>query len=470
MPAIVRQTMSRTLARDLLSNIQNSSDEYYIGIGKCDTFNQADSVIDPVDCLREEREFRNNLQSIKKVEGSTMVARRVNWSSGSTYAGWDDSVKSDIDENWTPFYVLNDAKEVYVCISPADAVSTVEPNWGLHAPMSPETDPNAPMYNVREWWKPFITSDGYVWKFLYTLTPERIFQFLSSNHIPVQKAEIDLPSGDSIEDLQITVRDTAIPGEIIRTRLVTAGTGYSQSSPPTVNIHGDGNGATAVAVIDENGNLVKVEMSNYGSGYTYASFEIIGGSTPSVVEPVITSKKGLGFDPVDDLKTSSVMINTKPDGTVNDTFIVDNTFRQMGLIKNPLSLDLDAEGDPIPYINTSDKVLPSITLVGTSTFTKGTLITGTTSGAKAYVDDSIGNEIYYHQNLSTGFEPFLIGENGNSGEGISNEGASEYGVVVSVTLENAIDRFSGEVLYIENRSRIRRHEEQKEDIKIVITV
>jgi hypothetical protein len=465
MPAIVRQTMSRTLARDLLTDIQNSSNEYYIGIGKCDTFNQSDSVIDPVDCLREEREFRNNLQSVKKVEGSTVVARRVNWSSGSAYAGWDDSVKSDIDGDWTPFYVLNDAKEVYVCLSPADAVSTVEPNWGLHAPMSPETDPNAPMYNVREWWKPFTTSDGYIWKFLYTLTPERIFQFLSSNHIPVQKAEINLPSGDSIEDLQITVRDNAIPGEIIRTRLVTAGTGYSQSSPPTVNIHGDGNGATAEAVIDESGNLVKVKMTNYGSGYTYASFEIVNGSTPSVVEPVITSKTGLGFDPVDDLKTSSIMINAKPDGTVDDTFIVNNTFRQIGLIKNPTQTD-----GVTPYTNVSDKILPSMTLEGTSVFTKGKLITGATSGAKAYVNDSVGNEVYYHQNLSTGFEPFQPGQNGNSGEGITDESTSEVGVIVSITLENAIDRFSGDVLYIENRSRIRRHEEQKEDIKIVITV
>lgn len=460
MPAIVRQTMSRTLARDLLIDVQNSNNEYYIGIGKCDVFNQADSVIDPVDCLREEREFRNSLQSLKKVEGSTMVSRRVNWSSGSVYAGWDDSVKSDIDENWTPFYVLNDAKEVYVCLSPADVTSTVEPNWGLHAPMSLETDPDAPMYNVREWWKPFTTSDGYIWKFLYTLTPERIFQFLSSNHIPVQQAETNLPSGDSIEDLQITVRDNAVPGEIIRARIVTAGSGYSQSNPPTVNIFGDGDGnASATAVIDESGNLVKITMSQYGSGYTHASFEVVGGSSPSIVEPVITSSNGLGYDPIDDLKTSSVMVNIKPDGTVDDTFIVDNTFRQMGLIKNPMQTD-----GSTPYTDTSDKVLPSMTLEGTSVFTKGKLITGASSGAKAYVNDSVGTEVYYHQNLSTGFEPF------QQGEGVTDESTSETGVINAITFKNVIDRFSGDLLYIENRSRIRRHEEQQEDIKIVITV
>jgi len=462
MPAIVRQTMSRTLARDLLTDVQNSSNEYYIGIAKSDVFNETDSVIDPVDCLREEREFRNNLQSIKKVEGSTIVAKRVNWSYGSVYAGWDDGVKSDIDENWTPFYVLTDPKEVYVCLSPAlntagDPVpSIVEPNWGLHAPMSPETDPNAPMYNVREWWKPFTTSDGYVWKFLYSLTPERIYQFLSSNHIPVQEAEESLALGDPIEDLQFQVKKNAVSGQIIRTRIVSGGAGYSPN--PQVVITGNGTGAAATAEVVD-GVVTKVTMTDYGVGYTYASFELVGGSTSAVIEPIITSKRGLGYDPIDDLKTSSVMVNIKPDGTVNDTFIVQNTFRQMGLIKNPMQTDTTT-----PFTNTSAKVLPSMVLVNDSPFEKGKEIVGAQSGARAYVDDNVGAEVFYHQNLSTGFELFQIGE------AVTQVGIVLTGEISDLNLKNVIDRSYGDVLYIENRARIRRDEEQQEDIKIVITV
>ena len=91
MPAIVRKTMGKNLSGDILTDILNSSNEYYIGIGKCDTYNDTDTVVTPIDSSREEREFRNNLQSIKKVEGATYVAKRVNWSSGTIYAGWDDS-------------------------------------------------------------------------------------------------------------------------------------------------------------------------------------------------------------------------------------------------------------------------------------------------------------------------------------------------------------------------------------------
>ena len=57
-----------------------------------------------------------------------------------------------------------------------------------------------------------------------------------------------------------------------------------------------------------------------------------------------------------------------------------------------------------------------------------------------------------------------------TGEGVVQEGQILTGVIASITLQNVIDRFSGDVLYIENRARIRRDEEQQEDIKIVITV
>jgi hypothetical protein len=446
--------MSRTLARDLLTDVQNSVNEYYIGIAKSDVFNDTDSVVEPVDCLREEREFRNNLQSIKKVEGSTLVVKRVNWSYGSVYSGWDDSVKSDIDENWKPFYVLTDAKEVYVCLSPSFNVtgdpvpSIVEPNYGLDA------DRNAD--NEAEYWKPFTTSDGYVWKFLYSLTPENIYQFLSSNHMPIQESEDSLAVGDPIEDLQYQVKENAVGGQIIRARVVSGGDGYT--SPPQVIITGNGTGAAATAEVVD-GVVTKVTMTDYGIGYTYAAFELVGGSTSAKVEPIVTSRMGLGYDPIDDLKTSSVMVNIKPDGTVNDTFIVQNTFRQMGLIKNPMQTDTTT-----PYTNTSAKVLPSIVLVNESPFEKGKEIVGVQSGARAYVDDNVGAEVFYHQNLSSGFGMFQVGE------AITQVGVVLTGQVEDLNLKNVIDRSSGDVLYIENRARIRRDEEQQEDIKIVITV
>ena len=69
----------------------------------------------------------------------------------------------------------------------------------------------------------------------------------------------------------------SIGGEIIRARIVSSGLGYT--SDPQVIVHGDGDGnAAATATINEFGVVIDVVMTDYGSGYTYASFELIGGT------------------------------------------------------------------------------------------------------------------------------------------------------------------------------------------------
>lgn len=448
MPAIVRQSMSRSLAKDLLTDMLTSDNEYYIGIGKSDTFNETDAVVAPVDSPCEEREFRSNLQSIKSIEGATFAAKRVNWSSGSEYSGWDDTIASDIVEPWTPWYVMNDAKEVYICLQHGTNLdgstkqSVVEPNHGL--------------LNIPDYTQPFTTADGYTWKFLYSLTPETIYQFLSSNHIPVQEAET-VEEGDPIEDMQAAVKAAAIGGQVLSAKVTASGSGHSE--PVVVNVYGDGTGAVAVATINATGQVTKITMTDYGSGYTFASLEIEGGTETTTATAVVSPPEGIGFNPINDLKTSSILTNIKPDGDVGGTFITGNTFRQMGLIKNPAQTD-----GTTPFVGTSAKVLSSITLVNSSPFESEKLIEGTQSGAKAYVNESVDREVFYHQNESTGYKSFVVGE------AVTQVGQVLTGDIESVSPKNGIDRFSGELLYIENRFRIRRDPEQQEDIKIVITV
>ena len=442
MPAIVRQTLSRDLAKSFLSEIL--TEQYYIGIGKSDTFDLNDEVPTPLDSPFEEKEFRNCLQSIKKVEGATFATKRYNWSSGSVYQGWSDFTPSDSSG---AFYVLNDAKEVYICLETGISqtgsvnVSTIEPNYGILGV---------------DYTLPFTTADGYKWKFLYSLTPESIFSFLSSNYIPVHQAEDDLATGDPIEDLQFNVKQAAVGGQVIRCEILKRGNGFS--SAPTIQIVGDGTGATAVAYINDQGHITKIEMTNMGSGYTHASVSIQGDGIYATARAVITDANGIGFDPINDLKTSSVMMNIKPDGEEDGTFIVENEFRQIGVIKNPLT--------PVgsSFTESSAKVLPSVELVDSSPFVVGKLVTGSQSGAIAYVNENVGNEVFFHQNESTGFGNFQVGEV------LTQVGVILTGTVASINEKNAIDRFTGDVLYIENRHRIRRDAEQKEDIKVVITV
>ena len=444
MSAIVRQTMSRNLAKNLLSEILGSENQYFIGIGKSDVYNLEDTVVDPIDSPLEEKEFRNNLQSIKQIEGATFVTKRYNWSSGTLYSAWSDSLSSDIDSQ---FYVLNDAKEVYICLETGITqtgsinVSTIEPNYGALGV---------------DYTQAFVTADGYKWKFLFSLTPESIFQFLSSNYIPVHQPEDDLATGDPIEDLQFNVKQAAVGGQVIRCEIIEQGSSFS--SAPTVEIIGDGTGATAVAYVSTQGHITKIEMTDMGSGYTHASVSIQGDGVGAIARTVVTDANGIGFDAINDLKTSSVMMNIKPDGEEDGTFIVENEFRQIGVLKNPLT---PAGSD---FTDISAKVLPSVELVDSSPFVVGKLVTGSQSGAVAYVNENVGNEVFFHQNESTGYGNFQVGEV------LTQVGVVLTGTVASINEKNAIDRFTGDVLYIENRHRIRRDAEQQEDIKVVITV
>lgn len=443
MSAIVRQSISKSLSQQLLNDAEGQVNSYYIGIGKSDVYNLEDVVIDPIDSLLEEREFRNNLQSIKKIEGVTYVTNRHNWNSGSTYEGWSDKNSQESER----FYVINDAKEVYICLEKgitqtgATNVSTIEPNYGVLGV---------------DYTQPFTTGDGYTWKFLYSLTPNSIRNFLSSNYIPVHIPESDLATGDPIEDLQFNVKQAAVGGQVIRCEIIEEGSGFS--SAPTVEIIGDGTGATAVAYVNAQGHITKIEMTNMGSGYTHASVKIQGDGLGVIARTVVTDANGIGFDAINDLKTSSIMFTAKPNGEEDGTFIVENEFRQIGLIKSPLGTDGNIFDD------TSAKVLPTITLVESSPFVSGKTIVGSQSGAIAYVDESVDNIIHFHQNESTGYGNFQVGEV------LTQVGVVLTGTVSYITPSNNINRFTGDVLYIENRHRIRRDAEQQEDIKVVITV
>jgi len=447
MKAIVTKSMSKILAENLLDNIQNSSDEYYIGIGKSDVFdNDSDSPIFPVNSLTEEKEFRNNLQSIKKIEvvNSTLVVKRVNWSSGTIYSGWDNSIPHSTIT--PPCYVLTDSKDVYICLESgkdSDGVSVpsmIEPHFeNLNFPYE----------------QPFSTSDGYTWKFLFSLSTEQIRNILSSNHFPVQEHATST-GGSDIEDRQFAVREASIGGQIISAFVDNGGSGYS--TVPTLTVEGDGSEAEATAHI-KNGQIVRVEMTNYGKDYVNANIKVTSDvGSDAVIRPIITSSDGIGFSPIEDLKSSSVLMSIKPNGTENDTFIVENYFRQIGVIKNPLT----PEGNL--YTGMSTKTLSSLTLTGSSPFEVGKKIIGETSKAEAFVDESEGNMISYHQNSFTGFQSFQDSEN------ITQSGVVGIGEISSISPVNGIDKFSGDVLYVENRSKIRRDLEQQEDIKVVITL
>lgn len=455
MTAIVTDSLKRTLANLLFNDISNStdSDEYYIGIGKSDPYNEEDTTINPVRTTREERNARANVQSVKKVSDTSFVIPRYNWTGGTIYSAYNDNT-TGIPTN--TYYVLTEDNEVYICLQQGKndlgttVASTVKPSY---------TAAGVGQTNA------FETADGYRWKFLYSLSASRSNAFLSANFVPIQVIDWNEPGDsaglDTFELQQLAIQNAAKPGQVLGVTVTSGGTGYTTT--PTVNIVGNGSSAAATATIS-GGSVVKIEMNNesaaLGSGYDFANIEISGGGgTGAAARPIIGPINGIGADVREDLKSSSIMLNVKPDGAEGGAFVVGNDFRQVTVFKN-----MQERGTDTILSATNARALRSLKVSSTSSFSIDKLIRGATSDAAAFIDDLDSDTIFYHQNENTGFGVF------QNGETIAESDGSGTDTIDSAGTQSIADAFSGDLLYVENRARVIRDAAQQEDIKVIITV
>ena len=475
MTAIITDILKKQLVKSVFDEINAGSQNYYIGIGRSEQWNATETVPTPTDTPRTIRNTKSAMQSVKKVEGTSFVIPRYNWTSGGIYNAYDDDLTA-IPSN--SYYVITEDNQVYICLQQGkDAngtavTSTVKPS-GLDTS------------------KPFKTADGYVWKFLYTLSAARASKFLSANFVPVERVVADsagVPSLNVTEAQQKQVDSNAVPGQILGIAVTGGGTGYT--SAPAVTIDGDGVRAAATATIS-GGSVVKIELDSstdsaikMGQGYNFASVTIAAptSGTTATARAIIGPDSGLGADPRDELKATSLMFNIKPDGEVaqgsvsNKTFIINQDFRQVALIRNPFQSDSATVGKKLTAA--SGLMLQSLRVTDSSeatSFAVDTTITGGSSAAKAVVDKietTTGNyaQLIVHQNDSTGFKPFTEGEAITGGSGAATLVAAGLDADSNAFSSNDVRKTSGEILYIENRAPVVRASGQTEDIKVVITL
>jgi hypothetical protein len=456
MPVITDQFKKQVLD-DLLADLDSSSVRYYAAIGRSEDWNASDLATVPTNDSRSVRQSRNSLQSAKLIEDASYVIPRRIWVANLIYSPYDDN---DVGFPENPFYVINSNNEVYICLE-----------QGKKQDGSSQLSTNQPTGNTTG--TPFRTADGYTWKFLYSIGALRADKFLSSAYMPVRfvgATDSDSPAEDLQQQL---VQNASVKGQIVGYSVTAGGSGYT--STPSVSIVGNGTGATAYAVrAGETIVDIKVKAdsagnsgnSYFGSGYDYANVVISGGGGDScIVRPILGQYDGIGSNPVIDLKSNGVMFNSKPDGIENGDFITgDEIFRQVLLLRNP-RVD-SAEGTLLT--STSARALNSIIHDG-SGFVKSIVqksqIQGVTSGAVAIIDDTNDSDtIWYHQNETTGFSSFQVAEE------IQVVGNTNINGSITNKVDGEFNQYTGELLYIDNRSAVTRSTDQTEDLKIVITI
>jgi len=432
----------------------------YLGIGRPQGWTNDNSPDTPTDTVAEEYYYWDDMLALKRIQSSDVshAVPRRNWTSGQyydiyrhDYNGTTAGVNLTSGSGTTPatlfdanFFVVTDEYNVYKCLDNRNAANSV-----IASTVKPTGNSTSAI----------TTADGYVWKYLYTISPADVIKFVSTDFIPVKTLASNPGSTDAYYD-QWLVQDAAVDGAI-NSILVTAG-GTSYASAPTITITGDGTGATATATIDAgSGRVTAITITNAGSGYTFANVGISGGGGASATATaIITPKGGHGADPIEELGGFYVIMNVRLEyGDGSGDFPVDNDYRRIMIIRDPYNF-----GTTTVSTSTTLKATRELTVSGVSgTFTQDEVITGTTSGAKGRITTVSGTTIRYIQlrtDNTTGAAFSLT-------ETITGGTSSATGTVATKT-NPEVQSDSGDVIYVENRRPINRADDQIEDIKIIV--
>jgi len=392
---------------------------------------------------------------------------RRNWTTGTTYDMYEHNISSSNAANSgatnlfdSSFVVMNSSYAVYKVIENDGATaSTVEPTSTSNSI--------------------FETSDGYRWKYMYSLTSSETLNFMSTDFIHV--------STDS------TVSAAAVDGALDTILVVAGGSSFNTSSGSTISaipIRGDGSSGVASVTISS-GAITAAEVTTAGTGYTFAyirTADIIaatnagGAGSGDNLNVIIPPKGGHGANAIKELGGFYVMLNKSLVGVEGTSDIgVGNDFRRIGLLRDPTNFGTST----VATATTRRQIYATIFSSVSGTFTADEEINQATTGAVAKVIefDSTNNILYYYQTRfpdvgtdTNGNLTAISGANaitGQSSSASATPNTSSSATVNGVTFasgyanpELAYD--SGDIIYVEERSPITRASDQTENVKLII--
>jgi len=394
----------------------------YLFIGKNTTFPDDNNPPTPVNSTAN-IEFTpwRDMYAAKRITTAdvTHAVPRYDWTSGTTYDQYDDQDTNLLEDD---FYVMTEDYNVYKCLFNAGATASTTKPTGVST-------------------SPFTTADGYIWKYMYTVTTAKALKFLTNDYIPVQ--QLDTDDGTDQWDVQAA----AVDGGIHVVKVTSGGSGYATA--PAVTITGDGTGATANSTIVAN-TVTRVTITAAGTGYTRASVAFASGTAAATA--IISPKGGHGADAVEELGGKYIMLNVRLDGTESNTFSTANEFRQVGIVRDPYLY-----GTTTRAVASSFRQSYKYQLSGISgTFTLDETITSGSNTASAVE--------FTTPNLFTTLPLNLPFANTASVSG----GTSGASGTIAVITTPGLQPYTGDIIYVENRVPISRAADQIEDVKLII--
>ena len=394
----------------------------YLFVGKNTAFANDNSPPTPINSTANiEYTPWRDMYGVKRIQSAdvTHAVPRYDWTSGTVYTAYDDTSTSLLTDT---FYVMTEDYNVYKCLfNNASAASTTKPTGTS---------------STR-----FTTADGYIWKFMYTVSTAKALKFLTSDYMPIQT----LASDDGTT--QWSVQSAAVDGGIEVIKVTSGGSGYATA--PSVTIVGDGTGATANATITANV-VTAVTITAAGTGYTKASVSFASGAAAATA--IISPRYGHGADPIEELGAKYIMINVRLDGSESNTISTANEFRQVGIVRDPYLYGTTTRASASSYRQTFKYQLSGIS----GTFSLDEPVSSGSNTSNVVEWDT--------PNLYV-IKP--INQNFANGATITGATSTATGTIAAITTPG-LQPYTGDILYVENRVPISRAADQIEDVKLII--
>jgi len=461
---------------------ETSAETYYLFIGRAHAWatdadvqgNSIDEGTDaspptPNDDVTSEFYAWDDMLGAKLIASSDVsycIPRR-NWTTGTTYDMYEHNISSS---NTANSGATNLYDSTYVVMNSSYAVYKVIENDGATAST---VEPTSTSNSI------FSTSDGYRWKYMYSLTSAETLNFMSTDFIHC--------STDS------TVTAAAVDGALDTILVVAGGSSYNLSTGSTITgipIRGDGSSGVCSVTISS-GAISAATVTTAGTGYTYAyirNADIIAGTNAggagsgANLNVIIPPKGGHGKNALKELGAFYVMINKSLTGAEGTSDIgVANDFRRIGLVRNPTNYGTTT----VASATTRRQIFAAVFSSVSGTFTADEEINQASTGAvgKVIEYDSTNKILYWYQTRfpdvgtdSNGNGTAFSGANAITGQSssaaatpdTSNSTTTNATVFSSGYSTPELVADSGDILYVEERSPITRASDQTENIKLII--
>jgi hypothetical protein len=514
MSAIVTDQFRILNANNFVENIESSSNSYYVflglsnptqvGFGRTADWNT--NTPSPVDNFNNISHVSDTMIFGKRVTSVNVrrLVRRIDWAQGTRYEMYrhDYSVTSPspitqssrlYDAN---YYVMNSNYNVYICIDNGSSGISTTGNASQDEPTFTDLEPS----------RAGESGDGYIWKYLFTVSPSDIIKFDSTEYISVPN-NWSTSTDSQIQSVRENGDSTVNNNQIKKVYIENRGSGYSGGLGQEVSILGDGTGGK-VSLDVVSGKITNAVVSSGGKNYTYGIVDlgsINANATSDFAKliPIIPPSKGHGYDLYKELGTDKILIYARFDDSTKD-FPTDTKFSQIGILKNPTSIGSTSVFTENQFsslysikfssvsgtVSIGDKISQSVT--GGSAhgyvasydsetkvlkyyrdrslyFNQTTLdqkdYVGVSTSSKVLDFDSSANPVTtsggFSGSIDTGFTGITTNPTGNK---IINLGSQFTNGLSSPE----INKGSGEIIYLDNRPLITRNSRQKEDVKIIL--